>query len=135
MKNNILKLRTERGLSQVRLGDLVGTTGPQINRLEKGERKLTVEWIERLAKAFQVSPVEIVSFRASPPTPSTADLVAKAISLACSKAINELLREKKISLQKADAALEKAIWHFWDDFVKSKQPTIEQIKKYMIKIS
>jgi transcriptional regulator with XRE-family HTH domain len=47
--------RRELGLSQQALADIVGTSQPQIKRLEDGERKLTKEWAERLAPALQTS--------------------------------------------------------------------------------
>lgn len=47
--------RKELGLSQQALADLVGTSQPQIKRLEDGLRKLTKEWAERLAPALQTS--------------------------------------------------------------------------------
>jgi transcriptional regulator with XRE-family HTH domain len=54
-------LRESRGLTQDELAEMVGTTGPQINRLEKGQRKLTVEWLLRLCAAFNVSADKIVN--------------------------------------------------------------------------
>jgi transcriptional regulator with XRE-family HTH domain len=60
LKNNIQPLREERGWSQEFLAGKLHTTGPQINRLEKGQRKLTVEWLLRLCSALDVSADEIV---------------------------------------------------------------------------
>ncbi|WP_192843847.1 XRE family transcriptional regulator [Aureimonas sp. D3] len=42
-------LRKAAGLHQAELADLAGTSQAQIGRLEKGERKLTIEWAERIA--------------------------------------------------------------------------------------
>jgi transcriptional regulator with XRE-family HTH domain len=36
------------------------TTASQINKLEKGKVKLSLEWIYRLAEALQVHPVELL---------------------------------------------------------------------------
>lgn len=47
--SEIVRLRTALKMSQQQLADLVGTSQPQIKRLEKGQRKLTKEWAERLA--------------------------------------------------------------------------------------
>lgn len=49
MMSTIKDLREKNNLSQQQLADLVGTSQPQIKRLESGERKLTKEWAERLA--------------------------------------------------------------------------------------
>lgn len=48
-------LRVEKGLSQQALADRVGTSQPQIKRLEDGARKLTKEWAERIAPALQTT--------------------------------------------------------------------------------
>ena len=53
--SRLRELRTELGLSQQALADRVGTSQPQIKRLEDGARKLTKEWAERLAPALQTS--------------------------------------------------------------------------------
>lgn len=45
----LLQARTAKGLSQAKLGELAGTSGQQIEKLEKDQRKLTLEWAERLA--------------------------------------------------------------------------------------
>jgi len=47
-------LRERAGLSMQALAVRVGTSAPQINKLEKGERRLTLEWLERLAQALGV---------------------------------------------------------------------------------
>jgi transcriptional regulator with XRE-family HTH domain len=60
IKNRIQSLREMRGLTQEQLAKILKTSGPQINRLEKSERKLTVEWILRLCKALDVTADELV---------------------------------------------------------------------------
>ena len=57
------QLRTARdakGLSMAKLGKLAGTTAQQVDRLEKGHRKLTREWAERLAPHLSVTPESLV---------------------------------------------------------------------------
>ncbi len=49
-------LRVARNLTQAGLADLVGTSQPQIRRLENGERQMTKEWAERLAPHLGVVP-------------------------------------------------------------------------------
>jgi len=53
--SRLRELRMEMGLSQQALADRIGTSQPQIKRLEDGARKLTKEWAERLAPALQTS--------------------------------------------------------------------------------
>lgn len=45
----LTKFRERAGLSQARLADLVGTSQPQIQRLEKGKRGLSRKWALRIA--------------------------------------------------------------------------------------
>ncbi|NTJ67563.1 helix-turn-helix transcriptional regulator [Agrobacterium rhizogenes] len=56
----IKELREKLNLSQANLAEAVGTSQPQIKRLESGERKLTKEWAERLASPLGVSPEELL---------------------------------------------------------------------------
>ncbi len=60
--NNLYDMRKEKGwsLEEVALACTPQTTAKQISRLEKGERKLTTQWAERLAIVFDVSPVQIL---------------------------------------------------------------------------
>lgn len=60
MKNNILKIRKEKRLSQKGLAERAGTTYQQIGKLEKGERKLSPEWQIRLSKALNCRPVDLM---------------------------------------------------------------------------
>lgn len=57
----IKDLREQKNMSQADLAELVGTSQPQIKRLEKGERKLTKEWAERISPHLNVTP-EVLMF-------------------------------------------------------------------------
>lgn len=59
--NNIEKLREARGWARPELGRRMNTSPQQIERLEKGQRKLSQDWIDRAAVAFGVTPAEIIS--------------------------------------------------------------------------
>lgn len=59
--SKIKALRENLGISQADLAARVNTTQPQINRLEKGLRKLTKEWAERLAPHLRTKP-EVLLF-------------------------------------------------------------------------
>ncbi len=56
------KIREARRLSQAKLANLVGTSQPQIDRLEKGQRRLTEEWILRLSSALNCDPAELIEY-------------------------------------------------------------------------
>jgi transcriptional regulator with XRE-family HTH domain len=60
MTNRIREFRERANLSQVELAELCNTSQPQIDRLEKDERRLTVDWLQRLAKPLKCQPVELV---------------------------------------------------------------------------
>lgn len=59
MGNRIAELRTARGIDQSELAALAGTTRSQLGKLERGERRLSDHWAERLAPHLGVSPYEL----------------------------------------------------------------------------
>lgn len=59
--NNIEKLREARGWARPELAKRMGTSPQQVERLEKGQRKLSQEWIDKAAHAFSVAPADIIS--------------------------------------------------------------------------
>ncbi|WP_279639090.1 helix-turn-helix domain-containing protein [Sphingomicrobium sediminis] len=58
--NRIAELRHTRGLTQVELANLLGTTHSQISMLEAGDRRLTQDWMARLSDALGVRPGELI---------------------------------------------------------------------------
>lgn len=63
--NHIRTLREDRGLTQEQLAEKTGTTNQQIGRLENGERRLTWEWMQRIADALECHPMDLVEEAAS----------------------------------------------------------------------
>ncbi|MBO6824468.1 MAG: helix-turn-helix transcriptional regulator [Thalassospira sp.] len=61
MDNRITELRKAKGLTIKRLAELVGTSNQQISHLEKGHRRLTLEWMERIAEALECHPSDLLS--------------------------------------------------------------------------
>jgi len=61
--NRIREVREALGWSQHELAARIvpKTSQPQIDRLEKGDRRLTVEWMSRVAKALNVSEAELLA--------------------------------------------------------------------------
>ncbi|WP_421782666.1 helix-turn-helix domain-containing protein [Kiloniella litopenaei] len=70
MKNRIKELRTSLGISQQRLADLAKTSSQQIGNLERGDRKLSHEWMERVSSALGVSPSDLLPDSTTTPLPS-----------------------------------------------------------------
>jgi transcriptional regulator with XRE-family HTH domain len=60
LKNKIRDVRKQCGLTIQQLADKAKTSHAQIVRLEKGDRRLTVEWIDRIATALQCDPMELI---------------------------------------------------------------------------
>lgn len=60
LPNHLREWRHSRGLSLERLAERVGTDKTQLSRLEKGNRRLTVDWLERLASALQCSSQDLL---------------------------------------------------------------------------
>ncbi|MCG7348944.1 LexA family protein [Sphingomonas sp. ACRSK] len=58
--NRVRALRMARGWTLQELAERAGTTAPQIMKLEKSHRRLDLDWIERLAKAFEISESELI---------------------------------------------------------------------------
>lgn len=61
MRNRLKEFRLARQLSLQELADLVGTTNQQISHLEKGKRKLTIEWADKIAQALHINRNELWS--------------------------------------------------------------------------
>jgi transcriptional regulator with XRE-family HTH domain len=95
MGNRIRDLRLGAGLSQAELAELVGTTQAQIARLETGERRLTVEWMQRIARALSLRPSDLL------PTAALADVDAKEVELLANfRAMSEPSRTAMIDLSR-----------------------------------
>lgn len=75
--NRIRELRKARGWSLETLASLCDppTTNQQISRLEKNDRRLTVEWMERLSKALGCRPSDLLIETADPQAPRTSAVV------------------------------------------------------------
>jgi transcriptional regulator with XRE-family HTH domain len=60
MANRIKELREKRGLTLQQVADVAGTTIQQIGRLENGKRRLTEDWMRRIAPALDVHPAALL---------------------------------------------------------------------------
>lgn len=59
--SKVEQLRLDRKMSMETLAQHLDTTTSTVNRIEKGETRLISPWVEKLAAAFAVSPLEILS--------------------------------------------------------------------------
>lgn len=69
MKNRIRQFRRQRGLTLRELAETVGTTPQTISRLETEVMTLSTEWLERLATALNVHPIELLEAPDRPDIP------------------------------------------------------------------
>ena len=60
MENHLRAWRLYRDLTQDQLAALAGTSKPQISRLERSDRRLTTDWLQRLATPLKCSPAELL---------------------------------------------------------------------------
>lgn len=67
MENRIAEIRKARGLTLQQVAERTDTTNQQISHLERGRRKLTYTWMEKLAAALACHPLELL---ANPPEAS-----------------------------------------------------------------
>jgi transcriptional regulator with XRE-family HTH domain len=79
MASRLQKLRKGRGLSLAKAAGLADTSPQQIERLEKGQRRLTEDWARRLARAYGVAPQDVLASADSVSVP-VAILVASAFA-------------------------------------------------------
>lgn len=66
MENRIKALRRQRGWSQEQLARRVGTSNQMISLLERGQRRLTLDWLEKLADALACLPADVFDVSATP---------------------------------------------------------------------
>jgi transcriptional regulator with XRE-family HTH domain len=52
-------LRIQKNLSLQALAEKIGTTKSQVDKLEKGDRRLTIEWLQKLCDALDVTPASL----------------------------------------------------------------------------
>lgn len=60
LENRLRELRKERGLSLEALAEIVDVHHTTLGRLERGEMKLTDEYMEKLSAALKVHPAELI---------------------------------------------------------------------------
>ena len=75
--NPLRSYRRQAGLTLEQLARLSGTTAAQISKLEKGERRLTVDWMARLAPPLGIRMADLLS--PAVPAPLNQELPSTAL--------------------------------------------------------
>lgn len=73
-------IRRQRGITQQNLADLAGTSFQQISKLENGERKMSVDWANRLGRALGVAPAVLTDLEVGGLSESAADFISAPVS-------------------------------------------------------
>ncbi len=60
MHNKIRHFRKQRGFTLAALGAAIGLTPQSISRIENEKMRLSTDWMERIAAALNVSPVDLI---------------------------------------------------------------------------
>jgi transcriptional regulator with XRE-family HTH domain len=60
LARNLRRLRAERGISQERLAELAGLHRTYVSSVERCERNVSIDNIERLAKALKVATADLI---------------------------------------------------------------------------
>ncbi len=69
--NNIRRWRKQRGLTMQDLAERIGTSQQQIDRLEKGRRRLTVDWLVRLSQGLGCELLDLLPADVASSAPKT----------------------------------------------------------------
>lgn len=60
MDNRIMELRKTQGYSREKLAQILGTNTGQVQKLEKGDRRLTLHWMRRIAAGLNCKPSDLL---------------------------------------------------------------------------
>ena len=82
MQNRISILRREKGVSLTALAKAAGTTKAQIQKLERGDRRLSLDWMERIAQAMNVKisdllPADVIACQHGPEDREILEIVSR----------------------------------------------------------
>jgi len=82
MQNRISILRRQKGVSLTALAKAAGTTKAQIQKLERGDRRLSLDWMDRIAQAMNVKvsdllPADVIACQHGPEDREILEIVSQ----------------------------------------------------------
>ncbi len=105
IQNRARELRLKSGLTLEEIAVRAGTSQPQIFRLEKGERDMTLEWMDRLSRALNCRPYEILPAEWQPDAAFSASEVSLDYVGEIIETVETWLKENKKELSPRNKAL------------------------------
>lgn len=63
LAENIVYFRIKNKYSQEKFAELMGTSSVYISQMENGKRNISCDYIDRLAQAFNIEPMELFKNR------------------------------------------------------------------------
>lgn len=60
-QNNVATIRKQRGLSQTQLAERIGTTLNMLGKLERGDRTLDTDWLDKIARELDCDPRDLIA--------------------------------------------------------------------------
>ncbi|MBE3569982.1 MAG: helix-turn-helix transcriptional regulator [Bacillales bacterium] len=97
----IRTFRKEKGLSQEELADIANLHATYIGQLERGEKNATLESIEKVAKALEISLEDL--FRSIHPNPNSQEYTLSKI---ITRLQTQSIEDQKVFLHLLDVLLE-----------------------------
>lgn len=91
MRTRIRELRKLRGLTLKELADKIGTTPQTVQRLETANMTVSTAWLEKIARALNVEPAELISSTSSRDIPFIGRLGANGAIYRVAGLENEIL--------------------------------------------
>lgn len=93
ISDKIKTLREKKGLSKNKLGKLAGVSQSYVSEIEAGKKKPTLEILERICNALEITIVELLSDPNSDLPPDIAALIesAKHLTLEQRKALQRFI--------------------------------------------
>ncbi|MCX6218300.1 helix-turn-helix transcriptional regulator [Spirosoma sp.] len=91
ISENIKAIREKKGIKQSDIARALGIEPTNYPRIEKREKRLTIEMLEKIAEVLGVSILELLGYNSSPQPERIKELEGKVIRL---RTANKVLRHK-----------------------------------------